>query len=77
MNIQELRPEQHATLKAQVEAQFQYWERLLARLHKRRFPHDGEFFQCVLKAHQATSKVREYIEFHRPQSGPEDGGLPF
>jgi hypothetical protein len=77
VNIQQLRPEQHAMLKAQVEAQFQYWERLLGRLDQRRFPRDGEFFQTVLKAHRAAHKVWEYIEFHRPQSGPEDGELPF
>ena len=64
-------------LKAQVEAQFQFWERLLGRLDDRRFPRDGEFLQTVLQAHRAVHAVWEYIEFHRPHGGPEDGGLPF
>ena len=77
MNIQQLRPEQHARLKAQVEKQLDYWQKLLSRLDHRRFPRDGELFQRALQAQRAVHSMWEYIEFHRPQSGPEDGGLPF
>ncbi len=77
MDITQLTPEQHAKLKAQTEAMLDYLHRLLGRLDDRRFKRDGEFFQAVLGAMRGVHSLWEYIEFHKPANGPEDGGLPF
>jgi hypothetical protein len=76
MNINQLKPEQHATLLTHVKALTHYTERLLNRLYQRDFRKHNEFVQKTVQVQRALRELEHYIHCN-PPANKSDSELPF